>query len=100
MYYIVFLSHSLHWRYIKIAFQEYVIMLFIAICKIQCKMTIAASEIVKQLKILVRYSFVYIRSYFAFSNNYVVIISRVTTSLPVTVATGLNKLAIWKVTDS
>ena len=28
MYYIVFISHSLHWRYIKIALQKYVIMLF------------------------------------------------------------------------
>ena len=29
MWYIVFISHSLHWRHIKIALQEYVIMLYI-----------------------------------------------------------------------
>ena len=28
MCYIVFITHSLHWRYIKTALQEYVIMLF------------------------------------------------------------------------
>ena len=31
MCYIVFISHSLHWRYIKIALQEYVINIFIII---------------------------------------------------------------------
>ena len=30
MCYIVFISHSLHWRYIKIALQEYVIKRLIA----------------------------------------------------------------------
>ena len=29
MSYIVFISHSLHWRYIKTALQEYVIILFL-----------------------------------------------------------------------